>query len=256
MGNWGVHILDDVRNVAYQDSQDLPRRYTVGGGRVMLNDAGETPNVHFALLETSTFPTVITLSNLAPKPGVKGSWYSRGNENWPAKAPSSGYVIVCEGGYYLGRRQNGEAVDNDGKTIRKFSSDADIIVKHVDNFIDAVNSRDASVLKAPIENGHFSTGWCTMANAAFRAGGNYDVEQLTGQSALVAWPRLVGQMTDQLKNYGGDPTTLKSCPTLTLDSESETFVGEHSEVVNPFLRRSYRSGYQIKPVAETASITG
>lgn len=256
MGNWGVHILDDVRNVAYQDSQSLPQRYTVGGGRVMLNDAGETPNVHFALLETSTFPTVITLSNLASKPGTKGSWYSKGNENWPSHAPSSGYVIVCEGGYYMGRRQNGEAVDKDGKTIRKFSSGTDIIVRHVDNFIKAVQNRDASILNAPIENGHFSTGWCTLANAALRAGGDFDDEQLTRQSELAAWPRLVGQMTDQLVNYGGDPSALKSCPTLTLDSDSETFVGEHCEVVNKFLRRSYRSGYEIKPVAEMASVSG
>ncbi|MCU0709626.1 MAG: Gfo/Idh/MocA family oxidoreductase [Pirellula sp.] len=46
MGNWGIHVLDDVRNVAFQDAVRIPKRILVGGGRLTWNDAGQTPNVH------------------------------------------------------------------------------------------------------------------------------------------------------------------------------------------------------------------
>jgi len=72
MGNWGVHILDDVRNVAYQDKVSTPTRIIAAGGRVGWNDAGQSPNVHYALFETEMFPTLIALSNLPKSPGDKG----------------------------------------------------------------------------------------------------------------------------------------------------------------------------------------
>ncbi|WP_404306407.1 Gfo/Idh/MocA family protein [Neorhodopirellula lusitana] len=249
MGNWGVHILDDVRNVAYQDSQDLPDRITVGGGRVGWNDAGQTPNVHFALLETKTFPTMIALSNLPTRPKEKSAWAintASSPDAWPPNAPGSGYVIACEGGFFLGQRGNGQAVDHDGKVIRKFHVDANMITLHVENFIAAVQERDSSILNAPIENGHFSTGWCNLANVAFRAGGAFSQEELTSQAEVPEWNRLVNGMTSHLTEYGVDAKALKSCPTLAHDANTETFTGANSNEANRFLRREYRHGYEIK----------
>ena len=50
MGNWGVHVRDDLRNNVFQDKVALPKRIMGGGGRVTWNDAGQTPNVHFVYL--------------------------------------------------------------------------------------------------------------------------------------------------------------------------------------------------------------
>ncbi len=36
MGNWGVHVLDDLRNNVFHDSVALPKRILGGGGRVAL----------------------------------------------------------------------------------------------------------------------------------------------------------------------------------------------------------------------------
>ncbi|MCM2371785.1 Gfo/Idh/MocA family protein [Aporhodopirellula aestuarii] len=252
MGNWGVHILDDVRNVAYQDTQDLPDRITVGGGRVGWDDAGQTPNVHFALLETKTFPTMIALSNLPVEPKQKGAWKvssASAADQWPQNAPGSGYVVVCEGGFYLGQRGSGQAVDRDGKVIRKFHENTDMIAEHLQNFIDAVQTRDASILKAPIENGHFSTGWCNLSNVAFRAGESFSQEQLMSQTDFAPWSQMVDSMTSCLTKYGIDPQTLKSCPTLVHDTASERFVGDNSDAANQFLRREYRSGYEVKAIS-------
>lgn len=247
MGNWGVHILDDIRNVAYADRVSTPSRMICGGGRIGWNDAGQTPNVHFALFETEMFPTVITLSNLPPRPGAKGTWNFQGTMQ--QKAPTSGYAVVCEGGTYLGQRGRGEAVDADGKSIRKFKANVSTVPAHVKNFVEAVRSRNADHLAAPIENGHHSTGWCNLANVGFRAGQAFDREQLTDASELPQWRAVLEQMTAPLSDFNAGPSDLVSCPMLTHDPETERFTGEHAERANPFLRREYRSGYEVKPVA-------
>ncbi len=247
MGNWGVHVLDDVRNVAYQDKVSTPKRVVAGGGRVAWNDAGETPNHHFALYETDMFPTVIALSNLPSKPDGKGGWDVKGGK--PMSGPGSGYVVVCEGGYYLGQRGDGEAVDRDGKSIKKFKGDKDTVKAHLQNFVDAVRSRDASSLNAPIENGHHSTGWCNLANVGYRAAGAWDRDQLVAAGSLPEWQKVVEDMTSPLAAFGVKLDDLRSSPVLTHDPETETFVGENAELANPFLRREYRPGYEVKPVA-------
>ena len=247
MGNWGVHILDDVRNVAYQDQVTTPSRIVAAGGRVAWNDAGNTPNVHFALLETEMFPTLIALSNLPQGPKEKGGWNIQAGK--PTGGPGSGYVVVCEGGYYLGQRQRGKAVDLQGKTIREFSG-GDIVALHVQNFVDAVRSRDAEMLNAPVEMGHHSTGWCNLANVAFQAGSGsgYDREKLVSASNLNDWPLLVEEMERQLKPFGVSPSDLVSSPVLNHDPETERFVGDHAERANPFLKREYRGKYVVPEI--------
>ncbi|MCM2371289.1 Gfo/Idh/MocA family oxidoreductase [Aporhodopirellula aestuarii] len=247
MGNWGVHILDDIRNVAYQDQVSTPSRLICGGGRIGWNDAGETPNVHFALFETETFPTLIALSNLPSKPGEKSPWSVQGKMK--VAAPNSGYAIVCEGGTYLGQRGIGRVVDQDGKQVRTFKAKVSTIPAHVNNFVEAVRSRDASSLAAPIENGHHSTGWCNLANVGFRAGGSFDAEQLSAASDLPQWHAVMDDMTAPLSLFGADANDLVSCPMLEHDPRTERFVGEHADLANPYLRREYRSGYEVKPVA-------
>jgi len=71
MGNWGVHILDDVRNNLFQDLVAAPTTITAAGGRFIWNDFGDTSNVHFALLDAGGVPVVVTLSNL-PVDGLSG----------------------------------------------------------------------------------------------------------------------------------------------------------------------------------------
>lgn len=244
MGNWGVHILDDVRNVAYQDKVTTPSRIVAAGGRVAWNDAADSPNVHFALFETDSFPTLIALSNLPSGPGQKGGWKVRAGK--PIDGPGSGYMIVCEGGHYLGQRQQGRAVDLDGKTIREFKG-GNIVPLHVQNFIDAVQSRDAGSLHAPVEMGHHSTGWCNLANIGFRAGAAYDREQISAASALAAWPLLIDEMERQLAPFDVSPSQLVSSPVLSHDAKTEQFVGEHAALGNSFLRRTYRSKYTVPP---------
>lgn len=246
MGNWGVHILDDVRNVAYQDSAATPSRVVAAGGRVAWNDAGNTPNVHYALLETDSFPTLMALSNLHTSPDGKGSW------NCPihprVRNPGSGYVVVCEGGYFAGQRGRGQAYDRDGNAMRSFKG-GDIVPLHVRNFVDAVLANDASTLNAPVETGHHSSGWCNLANVAFQVGQSYDHDALASRSKLEAWPVLIEQMERQLKPFDVSTGDLVSSTVLTHDPKTERFTGDGSEQANAMLKRTYREGFAVPELA-------
>lgn len=242
MGNWGVHILDDIRNTVYQDSVAMPKRVVAAGGRVAWEDAGQTPNVHYALLETETFPTVVSLSNLPPAPGVKGSWKSPIHPQ--IGHPGSGYVVVCEGGYFCGQRGRATAYDRDGKQIRSFKG-GNIVPLHAANFVAAVRDNDASRLNVSIETGHYSSGWCNLINIAFQVGASYDREALLAAGDLPAWERLVQQMEQQLQPFGVSPDQLRSSPVLTHDAKTERFIGPLADQANQYLRRAYRSGYEV-----------
>ena len=250
MGNWGVHILDDVRNVAYQDSVTTPKRVVSAGGRVAWNDAANSPNVHFALFETDTFPTLMTISNLRKDPskpgGKENGWSVRAGV--PAGGPASGYTVVCEGGYYFGQRHKGRAVDLDGKTIQKFKG-GDIVPLHVQNFIDSVRARDSEMLNAPVEMGYHSTGWANLANIAFHAGTAYDRDQLDSVTPLEAWPLMIDEMERQLVPFKVKTDQLVSSPVLTHDPLTEQFVGEHAKLGNQFLKRTYREKFVVPEIS-------
>src|SRR4029079_5603289 len=132
LGNWGVHVLDDAVNVVLRDECPFPKHIAAAGGRLVWNDAGETPNVVFAYYDTGSIPILFGLSNLP-----NGADAKRGPK---VEDISTGYVIQCEGGYYEGGRGSGSAHDNDGKLIRKFKGDAG--KGHQRNFVDAVFAHD------------------------------------------------------------------------------------------------------------------
>lgn len=240
MGNWGVHVLDDVRNVVFQDSVTLPKRIMGCGGRVVWNDAGNTPNVHAAYFDTGGIPVVIGLSNLPDVPGGKNSPENPG--------PSSGYVAYCEGGEYHGYRGGGVAKDKDGNVIKEFKgNNGDVF--HQKNFVDAVRARDRSMQNAEIEVGNASTGWCNLANIAFQAGKTFSRDQ-ANEVGLEQWQALLTETDLHLKAHDLtlDNAAIKLSSMLTLDDAGQ-FVGDDAETANKFLKREYREGYEVPEFA-------
>lgn len=250
MGNWGVHVLDDVRNVAYLDSVTTPKRILAVGGRVVWNDAGETPNVHFVCFDFGSFPTILALSNLTSAPDAKGNWEAKAGK--PMTGPGSGYVVVCEGGYYLGQRGSGKAVDKNGKEIKRFRG-GDMMAIHTRNFLDAVRAHDNSILNAEIAKGHASTGWCNLANVAFKVSGEYS---RSGAESILpkldAWGELLDDMETQLGHFGLDGKSMKMSPVLTHDPKTERFTGAHAEAANAELKREYRAPYVVEEISPSA----
>jgi predicted dehydrogenase len=240
MGNWGVHVLDDMRNIVFRDQVSLPKRILGGGGRVALNDAGQTPNVHFAYFDTGSVPVVIGLSNLPDVPGGKQSPEHPG--------PGSGYVVYCEGGRYEGQRGRGAAYDLDGKRIREFKGNGDVL--HQRNFIDAVRAQDRSLLNTEVAVGNDTTGWCNLANVAFRCGSEYSMDAAK-QIDLQHWQTLLAEMQSHLASHelSLESDAIRLSPLLELDSKTEQFVGEYAESANHFLKRTYRKGFEVPEIS-------
>lgn len=242
MGNWGVHVLDDLRNNVFQDKVTLPQRIFGGGGRVVWNDAGETPNVHFVYFDTGSIPVVIGLSNLPAGPDANNSPKHPG--------PGSGYIAYCEGGRFEGQRGGGAAYDADGKLITKFKGNGGNGVHHK-NFIECVRKNDPSGLNASIEVGHDSTGWCNLANIAFRSGTALKMDAVKGiDDPQGIWASLLKETEEHLGNYSLklDSPGLMLGPVLTVDPKKEVFVGDHAEAANKFLKREYRAPYAVPEI--------
>lgn len=242
MGNWGVHVLDDLRNNIFLDQVILPKRVFGAGGRVAWNDAGDTPNVHFVYFDTGSIPVVIGLTNLRATPDAKGSPKHPG--------PGSGYIAYCEGGRFEGQRGRAVAYDKDGKEIKSFRGNSGGNM-HQQNFIDAVRSRDQSSLNTDVEVGHHSTGWCNLANIAFQSGKPFthkDAGQVTGDQGI--WQSLVEEMQQHLAAHSVEieSDSIRLSPMLTVDVENESFVGDHADVANAFLKRQYRAPYVVPQI--------
>ena len=240
MGNWGVHVLDDVRNNVFLDQVKLPRRIFGGGGRVLWADAGETPNFNFVFFDTGRIPVVIGLANIVARPGADGSPDHSG--------PGTGYTVYCEGGRYEGQRGKGAAFDASGKLIREFAGDSGNRF-HQQNFIDAVRQQDSSILNSEVQAGHDSTGWCNLANITYRVGGEFTWEAAS-QFEVAPWKRLLEEMqaTAQAHDFKLDDPSIQFSPLLEVDVEQERFVGDHAEIANAFLKREYREPYTVPDI--------
>lgn len=242
MGNWGVHVLDDLRNNIFQDEVKLPKRVFGAGGRIAWNDAGDTPNVHFVYFDTGSIPVVIALSNLTAGPKERKSPKHVG--------PGSGYMAYCEGGRFEGQRSRGRAFDKDGKLIKEFKGNGGNGLHH-ENFIAAVRNRDVGTLNTDIEMGHLSTGWCNLANIAYRTGTPFrkaDSEVVSGDGGI--WDSVVDEMGRHIAAHGVklESDEIKLSPMLTVDVENENFVGANAEVANRFVKREYRAGYEVPEI--------
>ena len=241
LGNWGVHVLDDAVNVVLRDEVPFPKKIAAGGGRLVWNDAGETPNVCFAYYDTGSVPILFGLSNLPDGPHNK-----RGLK---VDDMGTGYVIHCEGGYYAGGRGGGASYDADGKRIRPFKGDAG--AKHARNFVDAVKSHNRKTLNAEVQIGHQSTAWCNLADVALRSGQHYSHDRATAVSkTFEPWGKLVEAIEQHLVRNNVDikKSKFQLGPLLEFDSKTEKFVGDGAQQANKFLRREYRQKFEVQEI--------
>ena len=238
MGNWGVHILDDVRNVGLADKVGLPKRILAGGGRLVWKDAAQTPNVHFAYYDTGSTPVIFDLTNLPINPESKAAPGYLGTR--------SGYTVHCEGGRYSGGRGGGAAYDKEGVRIKKFSGNGG--KGHMENFIEAVRSRKTDGLKAPLLQGHYSSAWCELANVGYKTGAAYSKDEaLEINKGMKAWGDLLDAASARLEAHGIslDHPDVKLSPVLEMDTEKEVFIGDMADKANPHLGREYREGFEL-----------
>jgi predicted dehydrogenase len=232
IGNQGIHEMDKCRWLIGQ--QGLPPRVMSFGGRLGYIDDGQTANTQVAILDYRPAPIIFEVRGLPAKAGVRYMDHYRGID--------IGEVIQCEGGYIAGDF----AYDNDGKKIRQFNRDGG--AKHHLNFLQAVRSRKASELNAPIEECHFSSALCHMANISYRlgqpAGGEAIVKGLEKNSMLMdSFERFQEHLLLNEVSVSKTPRILG--PWLEMNASAEKFTGEWAEKANSQLRRECRAPFVV-----------
>lgn len=249
MGNWGVHIVDDVRNNVFRDQFAFPDRVTAAGGRYAWDDAGNTPNLQLAHLETAGAPVTIGVCNL-----TAGGEQS---DSPPVPGPGSGYTVFCQGGRLEGKRGNAKAFDQQGKVIRSFKGDRG--EGHQRNFLDCIRNGDPSALKAPIEVGYHSTAWCNLANIATRLGNASDNSKDSPRESPIGVSLPGGddleRMQEILHRHGLADAAARFDwgPVVEFDQRREQFVGERAAAANAYLRREARPSYTIPEISPALS---
>ena len=245
--NWGVHVLDDVRNVAFRDTVQLPSSVTCGGGRVVWNDAGETPNLMFTLLDAGGIPVVFALSNLPATPAAKQPLRFEDTE--------SGYIVHCAGGSYHGRRGGGVALDKAGRVIREFKGTSGA-AEHYADFFAAVRTRQKPA--ADVVIGHDSTNWSHMINAAWRSAtgeGLIPPGDLPGGGPTDA---VAGLLREHVEAYGPaiSRDMLMLGPRMDIDPAREMFVGTAADAANALLGpREFRRPFVLEAVPPATAPT-
>lgn len=152
IGNQGVHETDLCM---WGLDVGLPEQITSMGGKFLWDDAKETPEVLSSsflypkekkIIEFEVRPW---MTNLEDGAGVGNIFYG-----------TEGYMVIK--GYdtyetFLGR-------DRTPGPKNKAGGD------HYANFIEAVRAQDASILHAPVETAHLSSGLAHLGNIAYRVG--------------------------------------------------------------------------------------
>lgn len=244
MGNWGVHIVDDVRNNVFRDVIPFPKGVVAGGGRFAWHDAGNTPNIHFAMLDTGSIPVVIGVANIAADAANKAPPRCPG--------PTSGYIAYGEGGRMEGERGKAKFFDADGALIKEIKGTTGM-VDHQQNFVDAIRHSAPQSLMAPADVGHHSTAWCNLANYAYRVGGDLRGQgptpatfEVQDADAAGIWGDLRSLVAVHEGQQIADAMSLG--PHLAFDSTQETFVGDHADLANQYLRVSGRKKFVVPAV--------
>jgi predicted dehydrogenase len=224
LANNSIHGVDTVRMIA--DLKGLGRGVISYGGRVGLDDSGETPSTQVAIHDFDGVTLVQEVRNLKTGPAKRGA-----------------QLIVGSEGYLAG----GTVYDPEGKVVEKL--EAKKSEDHFDNFLKAVRSRKRSDQNAEIEEGHTSTAVIHVANISQRLGKPASAKEIGKALEAVKVNEDVletfGEIQKHLKDNEVDleKTPLALGPWLEIDSAKERFI--KNAAADALLTREYRKPFVV-----------
>lgn len=235
MGNWAVHYTSDLCHMLGMNM--MPDSVVSAGGRFLWKDAADAPNMLFSAMEYQGMPLTVEIRNLTR---------AQGSKVLPAYMDRrDGNIIMCEKALIKLARGGGKSYTPDGKeTIKNYSGNAGR--GHQQNFINAVRANNASMLAAPIEGSHLSSGICHLSNISYKMGQQADPDQV---KARMSDYEDIRQTTNaQLRNLEAnkvDWNKLVLGPKLNFDPKTETFTGDHANDANELLCYKMREEFAI-----------
>lgn len=173
MTDWGVHLMDYA---LYGMKAGTPKSVMALGGKFAYpDDAEETPDTLQAVFEYDGFSILWEHAT-----GIDGGNYGRNHgisfigNNGTLVLDRSGWEVIAE----KDRMESIPVQQNQGSGLNN----------HTVNFIDAVKSRDNTILRAPLKVGYDAALVCHMGNVAFKTGDR------------IYWDQGKGQFTDNKAN--------------------------------------------------------
>jgi predicted dehydrogenase len=235
IGNQGVHEMDMCRWMLGEEK--LPPRVFSIGGRFGYVDDAETPNTQIALFDYPKAPLIFEVRGLPQKADANFMDHYRGVR--------IGIAIECENGYFAGGGGGGWTYDRDGKKVKQFAGSGGD--KHMENFIQAVRSRKAQELKAPIAGGHISSALCHLANISHRLGTQVAQPELKAQmSSRADVTETLGRFEAHLAANGIDLAQVKPTlgPVLDFLPDEERFATSSEYDLGAWANRLIRDNYR------------
>jgi len=238
LGNQGIHQMDVARWGLGQAG--LPESVYSVGGRFGYTDDGETANTQVAVFgygptkvvfEVRGLPSADWLADYRGKPTADKRMLAR-----------VGNVFYTDQGYLIcSNYDSAVAVDKDFGLIKAFSQGGD----HFANFLQAVKSRDASMLNADIEQGHISSAMCHLANISHRLGAEQPLAQVAELTDDKDTVETIKRMQAHLaaNKVDAKSTPCAVGPKLVIDGKTEKFL--NNAKADAMLGREYRKGFEV-----------
>lgn len=148
---------------------------------------------------------------------------------------------------------NGEMGKNGGriKEFRGVEEFAELAVRHLTNFAEAVRNRNPETLSADIREGHVSAAGCHMANVSHLLGAQATPQRIMKETkANSQLSDAFERCRDHLRSNGVDigKTPAVLGPWVTMDPDQQTFVGEFAHRANELSKRVYRKPFVVPNV--------
>ncbi len=231
IGNQGVHQMDIARWAI--PGATLPRSVVSLGGRFGYQDQGETANTQISIFDFGDTQLIFEVRGLPT-----GKYQGQGTGN----------IFELEAGTIRGTKFFPKGSDKEERLpdvdVQRRPGGGD----HFRNFIEAIRTRKTTDLNAYIQEAHYSSALCHLANASYRIGEAVPFNAKTnafGQNKEAA--EAFSRMADHLKenNVALDGETYRLGQTLRVDAKTElTDVKE----ANAILRGSYRAPFTLPNV--------
>lgn len=244
MGNQGIHQMDIARwFLGYQTVS--PRVLSIGG-RLGYEDAGDTPNTQTVIHDYQPAPLIFETRGLPKSKKFQEKGWGGNMDDF--RGSRIGVIVQCENGYVVIPSYTGAtAFDNENNELKKWQGGGN----HYQNFLQAVQSQDASLLNAPIEEGHLSSALCHTGGVSHQLGVALPVQDIQSQFSHESkmFEDSVNRMLQHLKaNEAVDNGAAEVVwgNELLMDPKAETII-ENSRAAD-MMSREYRDGFEISEI--------
>ncbi len=165
MTDWGVHEIDIA---LYAMQADAPKSIMASGGKLAYpDDPAETPDTLQTVFEYDNFNMLWEHAT-----GIDGGPYDR--TEGIAFIGNNGTLVVNRQGYDVIEEAEGRGADRKHKMNLiepvKRPEGVNYLDLHTQNFVEAIRTEDASILKTPIVSGSVAAINAHMGNVAYHTG--------------------------------------------------------------------------------------